>query len=201
MLRGLWIYGTSIDRVRSGGSRGPGASWTGNRSSRSCIGGRRSGLQPGTGKRGNPGESAEPASRMVGEGEAHAPQAHRAPSLAGGSAARRARGGLLSRFSRPPVKPARPFFPMLPRFFRFPVPGSRGPMLFRLNRASAPPKLPVPENRGTYTCSRKPRAAWWALSASPRPLFPCRSRTAQGRERVGPEVTRAAGGWRPARAP
>jgi len=46
-----------------------------------------------------------------------------------------------------------PVLPDLPRFFRFPVPDSRPPMQDRVNRASGAPKLPVPEIRGTYTCS------------------------------------------------
>jgi len=54
-----------------------------------------------------------------------------------------------------------PDSPRLPRCWpdpRFPV--SRPPLLIRLNRLPASPKLPVPEIRGTYTCSQKPGATY-----------------------------------------
>jgi len=54
------------------------------------------------------------------------------------------------------VKPAHPFCPFFPVLARFPVPASRGPILIRLSRFPASPKLPVPGIRGTYTCSDSP---------------------------------------------
>jgi len=63
--RGLWLYGSSIERVRPGGFRGPGASGAGNRLSRIRSGGR----EAGTGKRksrGSTGRTDDPASRAVG---------------------------------------------------------------------------------------------------------------------------------------
>ncbi len=55
----------------------------------------------------------------------------------------------LAAFPRPLVKPARPFCPRLPRFFRFPVLGYRPPLLHRVSRLPAAPTLPVPGIRET----------------------------------------------------
>jgi len=61
----VWVYGSSVGRLRSGGGRGPGASGAGARLSRISSGGREAGIGKRK-SRASIGESADPASRAVG---------------------------------------------------------------------------------------------------------------------------------------